>query len=140
MSELTITILRVACTRPTDTLVEGSTDETGWRLIARNEAGKTMTKEAIPDGKLVGLRKGSDVKLNRELPPLGPQWRTATLEFWEKDSFSSDDLLGRIEIQRNEGGEPDLSAGDAATDLGDGRFRLTGGGGDYKVSLRLVEG
>ena len=141
MSELTIKILRVACTTPTDSLAEGSTDEVGWRLIAKNAAGdKTLTKEEIPVARLVGLKKGSDVKLNRELPPLGPQWESAVVEFWDKDSFSSDDLLGRIELERKPGSEPDVRAGDTATDLGDGRFRLTGGGGDYMVWLGFAEG
>jgi hypothetical protein len=140
MSELTIKILRVACARPTDSLAEGGTDEVGWRLIAKNEAGdKALTKEEIPVARLVGLEQGSDVKLNRELPPLGPQWRSVVVEFWEKDSFSGDDLLGRIAIERTEGA-PDVSAGETATDLGDGRFRLTGGGGDYMVWLGFSEG
>jgi hypothetical protein len=46
MSDLTITILRVGCTKPTDSLVEDGTDEVGWRLVAKNAAGdKSMTRE-----------------------------------------------------------------------------------------------
>jgi hypothetical protein len=32
-----------------------------------------------------------------------------------------------------------VSAGETTTDLGDGRFRLTGGGGDYRVWLKVAE-
>jgi hypothetical protein len=140
MSELTIKILRLACTRPTDSLAEGTTDEVGWRLIAKNEAGdRSMTREEIPVPRLVGVGAGADVKLDRELPPLGPQWRTVVLEFWDKDSFSKDDLLGRIQIERKAGTAPEVAALETAVSLREGRFRLTGAGGDYMVWLSFTE-
>jgi hypothetical protein len=141
MTELTITLLRVACAKVTDSLAEGGTDEFGWRLLAKNATGdKTFKREEIPMSKMESVKPGSEHKLDRALPTLGPQWRKATLEFWEKDTFSGDDLLGRIEIERKAEGPPTVRAAESTTDLSGGRFRLTGGGGDYRVWLTFLEG
>ena len=89
--------------------------------------------------RMEAVAPGSEHRLNCELVRLGPGWRTAKLEFWDKDTFSANDLLGRIEIRRDGQGRIAVTAGRAAQDLGSGRFRLTGEGGDYRVWLAFEE-
>ena len=50
---------------------------------------------------LESVEAGSEHTVNRELGRLGPDAVTAELEFWDSDTFSSDDLLGRILIRRS---------------------------------------
>ena len=89
--------------------------------------------------KMEAVESGSEHRLNRELGRLGPGWRSVKLEFWDKDTFSADDLLGRIEIRRDGQGKFTVAAGESAEDLGGGRFRLTGEGGNYLVWLAFEE-
>ena len=89
--------------------------------------------------KMEAVGPGSEHTLNRKLGRLGPAWRSAKLEFWDKDTFSADDLLGRIEVRRDGRGNFSVAAGESAEDLGGGRFRLTGSGGKYLVWLALDE-
>ena len=74
----------------------------------------------------------------RALRMLHPGSQSAELEFWDKDSFSSDDLLGRVLIRRSEDGFV-VTAGQSASDLGGGCYRLTGEQGDYRIWLEIRE-
>ena len=140
MSTMAITLRRVACTRVTDTFFEGSTDEFGWRIVASGASGyDPAIREEIPMRGMEAVKAGSDHKLDRDLARLGPKLRKVELEFWDQDKFSKDDLLGRVEIVRDGKGKFSVTAGESTADLGEGRFRLTGGGGDYMVWLVLDE-
>lgn len=140
MSELVITLLRVECDEVTDDFLEGLTDEVGWRLTASDRSGeRSETRSEIPMPELASVEAGSRHVLNRELSRLGPEWTGARLEFWDKDTFSANDLLGCIEIQRDGRGGITLSTGADTEDLGGGAFRLTGEQGDYKVWLAFEE-
>lgn len=140
MTQLVITLLRVVCDEVTDDFLEGLTDEVGWRLTASGAPGEgSLFREEIPMAGLESVAAGSKHELNRELWRLGPEWLEAKLEFWDKDSFSRDDLLGRIEITRDGKGSLTLAPGDTTEDLGDGAYHLTGEGGDYKVWLSFQE-
>ena len=140
MTELVITLLRVECEEVTDDFLEGLTDEFGWKCVARDESGETVLERVeLPMAELAEVAAGSEHHLNKELVRLGPQVREADLEFWDKDSFSPDDLLGRLEIRRNGSGELDVQPGESAYVLEDGSFHLTGEGGDYRVWLTFEE-
>ena len=140
MGELVVTLLKVRCDETTDDFLEGLTDEFGWRLSAFDNAGdKAWSGEEIPMRGMESVEAGSEHTLNRELGRLGPDTGTAELEFWDKDTFGSDDLLGRILIRRGNDGF-DVRAGQSATDLGGGCFRLLGEQGDYTVWLEFREG
>ena len=139
MPQLVITLLKVRCDEVTDDFMEGLTDEFGWRLSAFDTAGdKSWGAEEIPMAGMESVGPGSEHTINRELGRFGPEMQTAELEFWDKDTFSSDDLLGRILIRRALEGLV-VSAGESATDLGGGCFRLTGEQGDYRVWLEIKE-
>ena len=139
MGHMVITLLRVRCDETTDDFLEGLTDEFGWRLSAFDMAGdKAWSAEEIPMAGLETVEAGSEHTVNRELGRLGPDMHTAELEFWDKDTFSSDDLLGRILIRRGKDGLV-VNAGESATDMGGGCFRLTGEQGDYTVWLDIKE-
>ena len=140
MGQMVITLLRVRCDETTDDFLEGLTDEFGWRLCAFDMAGdKAWAAEEIPMAGMESVEAGSEHTVNRELGRLSPDTQTAELEFWDKDTFSSDDLLGRILIRRSEGGLV-VTAGESATDLGGGAFRLSGEQGNYTVWLDIKEG
>jgi len=140
MSELVITLLRVVCDEVTDDFLEGLTDEFGWRITATGAPGETpLFREEIPMAGMESVAAGSKHELNRELWRLGPEWQEARLEFWDKDTFSRDDMLGRIEITRDGKGSFTVQAGESAEDVGEGAFRLTGEGGDYKVWISFRE-
>lgn len=139
MSEIVITLQRVFCDEVTDDFLEGLTDEFGFRLCGFDPAGdKIWSAEEIPMAGMEVVEAGSTTELNRELGRLGPESLTAELEFWEKDTFSSDDLLGRIFIRRGPDGI-EVKAGESATDLGGGCFLLQCGQGEYKVWLDIKE-
>jgi hypothetical protein len=140
MSELVITLVRVVCDEVTDDFLEGVTDEFGWRLTASGATGEgSLFREEIPMAGMENVAAGSEHELNRELWRLGPEWTSARLEFWDKDTFSRDDLLGRIEITRDGRGTVTVRAGESARVAEDGSFHLTGEGGDYKVWLSFQE-
>lgn len=140
MSELVITLRRVVCEEVTDDFLEGLTDEFGWKLNARDASGERGLKlQELPMPEMASVAAGSDHTLDRELLRLGPEWREAQLEFWDKDTFSADDLLGRIEIRRDGEGGLQVVAGTTARDLGSGAFHLTGEQGDYTVWLEFEE-
>ena len=139
MSELVVTLLKVRCDETTDDFLEGLTDEFGWRLRAFDESGdRFWSSEEIPMRGLEKVDAGSEHDVNRELGRIGPDMHTAELEFWDKDTFGADDLLGRILIRRGREGVV-VTAGQSAQDLGGGAFRLTGEQGDYTVWLQLTE-
>src|SRR5437762_4275562 len=105
MSDILITLQRVFCDEVTDDFLEGLTDEVGFRLCGFDMAGdKSFSAEAIPMPGMEVVEAGATYELNRELGRLGPDNQTAELEFWEKDTFSADDLLGRIMIRRGQDG------------------------------------
>jgi hypothetical protein len=140
MTELVITLLRVSCEEVTDDFLEGLTDEFGWRCTARDASGNTvLQREELPMAELAEVAAGSKHDVNRELLRLGPQIREAHLEFWDKDLFSPNDLLGRLEIRRDGAGELAVTPVQSARSLGDGGYRLTGEGGDYTVWIRFEE-
>jgi hypothetical protein len=140
MSELVITLLRVACEEVTDDFLEGITDEVGWKLKAKDASGKQKLKlKELPMPELASVASGSEHTVNREIVRLGPEWREADLEFWDHDTFTPNDLLGRIEIRRDGEGALSVRPGKTARDLGDGQFHLTGEHGDYRVWLRFEE-
>jgi hypothetical protein len=139
MSELVVTLLRVRCDETTDDFLEGLTDEFGWRLVAFDISGdKAWSGEEIPMPGLESVEPGSEHELDRELGRLGSNMQTAELEFWDKDTFGADDLLGRILIRRGKNGL-EIKAGQSASDLGGGCFRLLGEQGDYTVWLDIKE-
>jgi len=80
---------------------------------------------------------GSEHTINRELARLGPECQEARLEFWDRDTFSSDDLPGRLEILRDGTGRLTLTAGLDAEGLGGGAYRLFGEQGRHVVRLKL---
>jgi hypothetical protein len=140
MSELVIKLLRVACDEVTDDFLEGLTDEFGWKCIARDASGNTvLQREELPMAELAEVAAGSRHDINRELIRLGPQVREAHLEFWDKDMFSPNDLLGRLEIRRNGSGELAVTPVASARTMDDGSFHLTGEGGDYRVWIHFEE-
>ena len=139
MGQLVVTLLKVRCDETTDDFLEGLTDEFGWRLCAFDMAGdKAWSGEEVPMKGMESVDAGSEHTLNRELGRLGPEMQTAELEFWDKDTFGPDDLLGRILIRRGSD-TIEVTAGESATDLGDGCFRLLGEQGDYTVWLDIRE-
>jgi hypothetical protein len=139
MSDLVITLQKVYCDEVTDDFLEGLTDEFGFRLCGFDHAGdKVWSAEELPMAGMESVEAGSTHELNRELGRLGPDSHTAELDFWEKDTFSSDDLLGRILIRRGDRGLA-ITAGEGATDLGDGCYLLKCGQGEYKVWLEIKE-
>jgi hypothetical protein len=139
MGQMVITLLKVRCVDTTDDFLEGLTDEFGWRLSGFDTAGdKAWGAEEIPMAGMESVAAGSEHDLNRELGRLGPDTHSAELEFWDKDTFSADDLLGRILIRRGQTGL-EVTAGESATDLGGGCFRLTGEQGDYTVWLTVED-
>lgn len=139
MNDLVITLQKVYCDEVTDDFLEGLTDEFGFRLCGYDRAGdKSWSAEEIPMAGMEAVEAGSTHELNRELGRLGPEHRTAELEFWEKDTFTSDDLLGRILIRR-EGPRPTITATEGATDLGGGCYRLRCAQGEYRVWLDIEE-
>jgi hypothetical protein len=140
MSELVITLVRVACEEVTDDFLEGITDEVGWKLRAHDASGKqVLALKQLPMPELACVAAGSTHELNREILRLGPECREAELEFWDHDTFTPNDLLGRIEISRDGEGALSVRAGKTARDLGEGAFHLTGEHGDYRVWLRFEE-
>jgi hypothetical protein len=140
MTELVITLLRVECEEVTDDFLEGLTDEFGWKCYARDAEGETVLQLVdLPMAELAEVAAGSEHELNKELVRLGPQVREADLEFWDKDSFSPNDLLGRLEIRRNGSGKVDVTPGESTRVLEDGSYHLTGEGGDYRVWLSFEE-
>jgi hypothetical protein len=139
MGQVVITLVKVRCDETTDDFLEGLTDEFGWRLCAFDTAGdKAWSGEEVPMAGMENVDAGSEHTLNRELGRLGPEMHTAELEFWDKDTFGPDDLLGRILIRRGKNGL-EVTAGESATDLGEGCFRLMGEQGDYTVWLDIKE-
>ena len=139
MSEIVLTLHKIYCDEVTDDFLKGLTDEFGFRLCAFDMAGdKFWSAEELPMAGMESVEAGSTHTLNRELGRLTADTQTAELEFWEKDTFSADDLLGRILIRRGESGLV-ISAGESATDLGGGCWRLRCGQGDYKVWVEIKE-
>ena len=140
MSELVITLVRVDCEEVTDDFLEGLTDEFGWKCFARDASGKNvLQREELPMAELASVAAGSEHHINRELVRLGPDVREAELEFWDKDMFSPNDLLGRIQIRRTGSGDLDVAPGTSARRMDDGSFHLTGEGGDYRIWLSFDE-
>jgi hypothetical protein len=140
MSEMVITLLKVRCEEITDDFLEGLTDEFGWRVCGFDSAGdETVRLEEIPMKGLETVAPGSEHSVNRELARIGSEAWMAQVEFWDEDTFGSDDLLGWIEIRRGDGPGLKVTAGDTTEDLGGGAFRLTGCDGDYTVWLRIEE-
>ena len=137
MSELVITLIKVRCDEVTDDFLEGLTDEFGWRLTVYEGEDERVTEE-IPMAGMEEVPAGSEHTLNRLLGTVPPSSQEAWLEFWEKDRFSDDDLLGRIEFHR-EGDRIIVSPSTYATLLDDGSFNLTGHMGDYTVWLHFEE-
>ena len=137
MSHLVITLLRICCDEVTDDFLEGLEDEFGWRLTVFDVNGGTTKREEIPMPGMEKVEAGSEHTTNRELARLGPECQEAWLEFWDQDTFSSDDLLGRLEIRRDGTGRLTLTAGLDAQDLGGGAYRLVGEQGRYVVWLKL---
>ena len=139
MSDLVITLRKVYCDEVTDDFLEGLTDEFGFRLCGFDAAGdKVFEAEEIPMAGMDVVEATKTYQLDRELGRLGPETHTAELEFWEKDTFSSDDLLGRIMIRRGNG-RPTVTAGENATDLGEGCWLLRCGQGEYKAWIDVRE-
>ena len=139
MSDIVITLQKVFCDEVTDDFLEGLTDEFGFHLRGFDMAGdKTFEAVELPMAGMEVVEPNKTYQLNRELGRLGSECLTVELEFWEKDTFSSDDLLGRIHIKRLPSGLK-LEAGDNATDLGDGCWLLRCGQGEYKAWLDVRE-
>jgi hypothetical protein len=139
MNDIVITLQRVFCDEVTDDFLEGLTDEFGFRLCGFDAAGdRVFLVEQIPMPGMEVVEAGSTHELNRELGRLGPENHSAELEFWEKDTFSADDLLGRILVRRG-GAGLQVQAGESATDLGGGCYLLKCGQGEYKVWLDIRE-
>lgn len=139
MGDMVITLLKVRCEETTDDFLEGLTDEFGWRLQTFDRFGdKAWSAEEIPMAGLEAVEPGSEHAVNRELGRFGPDTQSVELEFWDRDTFSSDDLLGRVLVRRGANGLM-VSAGQSATDMGGGCFRLTGEQGDYRVWLDIRE-
>ena len=139
MSELSITLLRVQCEEVTDDFLEGITDEFGWRLTQYDAQGGSRVSEQIPMDGLGDVAAGSEHVVDRELCRIGPDCDHACLEFWDRDTFSEDDLLGRIEIVREKSGDFTVRPSLYAKVLEDGSFNLTGHMGDYTVWLSFDE-
>lgn len=139
MSEMVITLVRVYCEEVTDDFLEGTTDEFGWRITRFEENGSKVVTEEIPMHGMEAVEAGAEYQLDRELGGIGPSCREAWLEFWDKDTFSEDDLLGRIEIRRDEAGELDVTPTVTATEREDGSYHFTGHHGDYTVWLTFAE-
>lgn len=138
MRDLVITLVRVRCDEATDDFLEGLTDEFGWRICGFDAAGdQSAWLEEIPMEGMESVEAGSEHTLNRELARLGPESLMAQLEFWDKDTFGSDDLLGLIEVRRDGEDGLTVTAGTSTEALGDGAFRLTGEAGDYTVWLTI---
>lgn len=136
MSRIVITLVRVKCDEVTDDLLEGVTDEFGWRVVGYGPAGDAVaTAEEIPMEGLDEMEAGSVHEVNRELARVGEDAAITQVEFWDQDTLGADDLLGWIEIRRIDGGGLEILPGDATQDLGGGAFRLGGAGGDYTVWL-----
>ena len=139
MSEMVITLVKVRCDEVTDDFLEGLTDEFGWRLtLYDGEAEPRMTEE-IPMAGMESVAAGSEHTLNRELGVFPAACNEAWLEFWDEDTFSDNDLLGRIEIRRDPDGTILVSPSLYTTLLDDGSFNMTGHMGDYTVWLQFEE-
>lgn len=140
MSEMVITLLKVRCDEVTDDFLEGLTDEFGWRVCAFDAAGDEVLRlEEIPMKGLESVAAGSVHTPDRESARVGADAWMAQVEFWDQDTFGTDDLLGWIEIRRGDGPGLTLSGGESTEDLGGGAFRLTGEDGDYTVWLKVEE-
>ena len=139
MSEMVITLVRVRCDEVTDDFLEGLTDEFGWRLTVYDAAGKPRTTEEIPMAGMESVAAGSEHTLDRELGTVPEACHEAWLEFWDQDTFSEDDLIGRIEIRRDTDGRLTVSPSLYSVLLEDGSFNMTGHLGDYTVWLRFDE-
>jgi hypothetical protein len=140
VSELAITLQRVVCEEVTDDFLEGLSDEIGWKLVARDSTGERVQRLGeLPMPELELVTAGREYQVNRELARLGPEWVEAELEFWDKDTFSRDDLLGHVDIHRDGKGSFTVTPGITAHDLGHGAYRLTGEHGDYTVWLSFEE-
>jgi hypothetical protein len=140
LSELAITLRRLRCTEVTDDFLEGLTDEIGWKLVARDAGGERVLRLGeLPMPELEVVAAGGEYHVNRELARLGPEWVDAELEFWDKDSFSRDDLLGHVDIHRDGQGSFTVTAGITARDLGHWSYHLTGEHGDYTIWLAFEE-
>ena len=140
MSQLVITLLHLSCTEVTDDFMEGLTDEIGWKLVATDDSGNRVLRLGeLPMRELETVKAGHDYPVNREIARLQSEWTHAELEFWDKDTFNRDDLLGHIDITRDGKGALQVMAGITARDLGDGAFHLHGEHGDYRVWLRFEE-
>ena len=137
MSEMMITLVRVRCDEVTDDFLEGLNDEFGWRLTVYDLNGKSTMTEEVPMVGMEAGKAGTEYMLDRELGRIGPEGYEAWLEFWEQDTFSEDDLLGRLEIRRDGTGGLTVSPSLSTTEHGDGCYRLTGHHGDYTVWLKF---
>jgi len=139
MSQLVITLARVRCDEVTDDFLEGLTDEFGWRLTVYGPDGGTQTTEDLPMAGMESVAPGSHHTLDRELGTVPDTSQEAWLEFWDQDTFSDDDLLGRIEIRRDPDGTVVVTPNLYTTLLDDGSFHMTGHMGDYTVWLLFEE-
>jgi hypothetical protein len=139
MSEMVITLVKVRCDEVTDDFLEGLTDEFGWRLTVYDAVGKPQTTEEIPMAGMEAVAAGSEHTLNRELGTVPVSCHEAWLEFWDQDTFSEDDLLGRIEIYRDGDGKLLVSPGLYTVLHDDGSFNMTGHMGDYTLWLQFDE-
>ena len=140
MSELVITLLKVSCKEVTDDFLEGITDEVGFKILASDAAGERILRLGeLPMKELESVAAGHSYEVNRVLARLGPEWTLAELEFWDKDTFSRDDLLGHVDIRRDGKGGVTVTAGVTARDMGGGAFHLTGENGDYTIWLSFEE-
>jgi len=139
MSEMVITLARVRCDEVTDDFLEGLTDEFGWRLTVYDASGASKVTEQLPMDDMEEVGAGTEHTLNRELCRIGPDCARAHLEFWDLDTFSDDDLLGRIEIARDENGDYTVTPGPYTKALEGGAFHLTGHMGDYTIWLEFEE-
>ena len=140
MSQLVITLLRVHCDEVTDDFLEGMSDEVGWKLKAKDAAGKQLLNvKQMPMAELASMVRGTDYTVNREIVRLSNEWREAELEFWDHDIFTPNDLLGRLHIKRDGGGTFTVTAGKTAEDLGGGQYHMTGEDSDYRFWLQFEE-
>jgi hypothetical protein len=139
MSELAITLVRLCCDEVTDDFLEGLTDEFGWRLTMYDAQGGSQVTEQIPMEGLGEVAAGTEHAVDQEICRIGLGCDHAWLEFWDRDTFSDDDLLGRIEITREENGDFTVRPGLYTKVLEDGSFNLTGHMGDYTLWLRFDE-
>ena len=139
MSEMVITLVKVRCDEVTDDFLEGLADEFGWRITIHGTDGETVVTEEIPMEGMEQVAAGSMHTLEREIGSVPAACAEAWLEFWDKDTFSEDDLLGRIEI-KHDGTDTFLVSPSLYTVvLDDGSFNMTGHMGDYTIWLEFDE-